>query len=68
MVQPVIDAVGESRSNPDVFGQLLSATGLEGDEGPQGELETLFQVLNELPGTIGDDLRHVIYCHNHHNE
>ncbi len=57
MVQPVVDAVGESRSNPEVFGQLLASLGLEGDEGPQGELETLLQVLNALPGSIGDDLR-----------
>jgi anaerobic selenocysteine-containing dehydrogenase len=57
MVQPVVDAVGESRSNPEVFGQLMAALDLEGDEGPQGELETLLQVLNQLPGQIGDDLR-----------
>ena len=41
MVRPVIDAVGESRPNPEVFGQLLTALGLDGDEGPQGELETM---------------------------
>jgi anaerobic selenocysteine-containing dehydrogenase len=57
LVQPVMDAVGESRPNADVFGALLAALDLEGDEGPQGELETLVQVLAQLPGTIGDDLR-----------
>jgi anaerobic selenocysteine-containing dehydrogenase len=57
MVQPVVDAVGESRSNPEVFGQLLAALDLEGAEGPQGELETLLQVLDQLPGSTGDDLR-----------
>ena len=57
MVHPVVDAVGESRSNPEVFGELLEATGLGGEEGPQGELETLLQVLDGLPGSIGDDLR-----------
>ena len=57
MVQPAIDAVGESRPNPEVFGQLLSALGLDGSEGPQGELETLLQVLGQLPETIGEDLR-----------
>lgn len=57
MVQPVVDAVGESRSNPEVFGQLITALGLDGDEEPRGELETLLQVLGELPGGIGDDLR-----------
>jgi anaerobic selenocysteine-containing dehydrogenase len=57
MVRPVIDAVGESRPNPEMFGQLITALGLDGDEEPRGELETLLQVLDELPGTIGDDLR-----------
>jgi len=57
MVQPVVDAVGESRSNPDVFGALLSALGLDRDGEPQGELETLLNVLVGLPGTAGDDLR-----------
>jgi len=57
LVQPVVDAVGESRSNPEVFGQLLTALGLDGDAGPQGELDTLLQVLAQLPGTIGGDLR-----------
>jgi len=57
MVHPVVDAAGEAKSNPEVFGQLLTALGLEGREGPQGELETLLQVLDQLPGAIGDDLR-----------
>jgi anaerobic selenocysteine-containing dehydrogenase len=57
MVRPVIDAVGEARPNPDVFGQLLTALGLDGDEGPQGELETMLQVLDSLPGNLADDLR-----------
>lgn len=57
MVQPVVDAAGESQSNPEVFGQLLTALGLDDDTGTQGELGTLIQVLDQLPGTIGDDLR-----------
>jgi len=57
MVQPVVDAVGESRSNPEVFGQLLAALDLDEGEGPQGELETLLDVLNQLPGDIAEDLR-----------
>jgi anaerobic selenocysteine-containing dehydrogenase len=57
MVHPVVDAVGESRSNPELFGQLLEATGLGGEEGPEGELETLLRVLDGLPGSVGDDLR-----------
>jgi anaerobic selenocysteine-containing dehydrogenase len=57
LVHPVVDAEGEARSNPEVFGQLLGAMGLEGEQGPQGELETLLQVLDQLPGGLGDDLR-----------
>ena len=57
IVQPAIDAVGESRSNPEVFGHLLAALGLDDGEEPQGELEALLQVLDGLPGTFGDDLR-----------
>ncbi len=57
LVQPVIDAVGESRPNPDVFGELLTALGLDNGVGPEGELETLLQVLGSLPGSLGNDLR-----------
>lgn len=56
MVRPVVDSVGESRSNPDVFGDLLSALDL-GHGVPNGELETLLTVLNGLPGRIGEDLQ-----------
>ena len=56
MVQPVIDVIGEARPNPQVFGQLLSALDL-GDEGDDGELKTLVQVLDTLPGPIAEALR-----------
>jgi len=55
--RPVIDAVGEARSNADVFGELATRTGvLEPDE-PRGELELMLRVLDQLPRTIGSDLR-----------
>jgi anaerobic selenocysteine-containing dehydrogenase len=57
LVQPAIDAVGESRSNADVFSALLAATGLDDGAEPQGELETLLRVLNELPESMAQDLR-----------
>jgi anaerobic selenocysteine-containing dehydrogenase len=56
IVQPVIDSVGEARSNPEVFAQVLTALGLDGGE-QSGELETLLEVLGQLPGRVGDDLR-----------
>jgi anaerobic selenocysteine-containing dehydrogenase len=55
--RPVIDAVGESRSNADVFGELASRLGVIGDDEPKGELDLMLHVLDNLPGTIGGDLR-----------
>jgi anaerobic selenocysteine-containing dehydrogenase len=55
--RPVIDAVGESRSNADVFGELCTRFGLVGDGEPSGELDLLVRVLASLPGAISDDLR-----------
>jgi len=56
MVQPAIDAVGEARPNAQVFGELLSALGL-GDEGEDGELRTLMEVLDGLPVPLAEALR-----------
>ncbi|HSK08049.1 MAG TPA: molybdopterin-dependent oxidoreductase [Vicinamibacterales bacterium] len=56
MVRPVIDGVGEARSNPDVFGALLSALDLAGNQ-DQGELETLLEVMDALPAPLGQALR-----------
>ena len=53
LVRPVIDTIGESRSNPDVFGGLARRLELlEGDE-PDNELEMLLQIFKTLPGTVG---------------
>jgi anaerobic selenocysteine-containing dehydrogenase len=57
LTAPVVDPVGEARSNADVFGDLGERLGmLEGDE-PRGELEMMLSVLRQLPGTIGTDLQ-----------
>jgi len=55
--RPVIDAVGEARSNADVFGELADRLGLIKDDEPKGELDLMLHVLDHLPGRIGDDLR-----------
>ncbi len=55
--RPVIDAVGEARSNADVFGELCARLGLLDEDEPTGELDLLVKVLDSLPGTVGDDLR-----------
>ena len=55
--QPVIEAVGEARSNADVFGELLQLTGLQEDSDAKGELEEMLDVMARLPAAIGDQLR-----------
>jgi len=53
LVLPVVDVVGESRTNADVFGELCARLGvLDGTE-PSGEVDLLVRVLDSLPGTIG---------------
>jgi len=57
LARPVVDAVGEARSNADVFGELCGRLGLLAEDEPAGELELLVRVLDGLPGTVGADLR-----------
>lgn len=56
MVQPVIDAVGEARSNMEVFSDLASRLEIEGMPGasdfgsePETDAETLLRVLSRMP-------------------
>ena len=55
--RPVIEPIGESRCNADVFGELLELTGLRDESDPRGELEEMLNVLDQLPGTAGDEVR-----------
>jgi anaerobic selenocysteine-containing dehydrogenase len=55
--RPVIDPVGEARSNNDVFGELASRMGLLTGDEPRGELEALLRVMDGLPPAIGGKLR-----------
>jgi anaerobic selenocysteine-containing dehydrogenase len=57
LARPVIDAVGESRSNADVFGELAARLGVLHENEPTGELDLLVKVLDSLPASVGDDLR-----------
>jgi len=57
LARPVVDAVGESRSNADVFGELCARLGLLEENEPAGELELTLGVLDALPGGIGQQLR-----------
>jgi anaerobic selenocysteine-containing dehydrogenase len=55
--RPVLEPVGESRSNADVFSALLRRLDLAADGDPDGELEEMLNVLAKLPPAIGDGLR-----------
>jgi len=55
--KPVIDAVGESRPNTDVFMDLARRLDLTVDGDPADELEAMLSVLGDLPQQVGDDLR-----------
>ena len=55
--RPVVDAVGEARSNADVFGELATRLGLLEEHEPTGELDLMVHVLDRLPTSIGAELR-----------
>ena len=55
--RPVIDAIGEARSNAEVFGALIERLDLHATGDPRGELEEMLDVLARLPADIGDALR-----------
>jgi anaerobic selenocysteine-containing dehydrogenase len=55
--QPVVEPVGESRPNADVFGELLQRLDLGVDGDPSGELEEMLDVLSKLPEPAGGQVR-----------
>src|SRR5262249_24979320 len=57
LARPVIDTVGEARSNADVFGELCRRLGLLDEEQAGDELSLLVDVLTRLPSSIGSDLK-----------
>jgi anaerobic selenocysteine-containing dehydrogenase len=54
--KPVVEPAGESRSNADVFGELIDRVGLGREGDPKGELEEMLDVLGRLPESIGRGL------------
>ena len=54
--RPVVEPVGESRPNADVFGELLTRLDLAAGE-PNGELEEMLDVLTHLPEPAGTQVR-----------
>jgi anaerobic selenocysteine-containing dehydrogenase len=57
LAKPVIDQVGESRPNAEVFADLVRRLDLERDGDPAGELETMLDVLDRMPAPHGGELR-----------
>ena len=57
LTQPVVDPVGEARSNNDVFADLGQRLGVFADDETRGELDTLVHVLDGLPPEIGAPLK-----------
>ena len=56
LVRPVIDTVGESRSNPEVFGELAKRLGVLESGETDNELDMLLQVFQALPGDAGTQI------------
>jgi anaerobic selenocysteine-containing dehydrogenase len=57
LAQPVVEPVGEARSNADVFADLCMRFGVLEQGDPTGELDLLVRVLDNLPENIGADIR-----------
>jgi len=57
LTQPVVEPIGEARSNNDVFADLGQRLGVIGADETRGELDTLLQVLDGLPAEIGAPLK-----------
>lgn len=55
--KPVIDAVGESRSNTDVFMDLARRLNLTIDGDPTDDLDAMLTMLAQLPEHVAEDLR-----------
>ncbi len=57
LAKPVIEVVGEARSNAEVFADLTRRLSLDREGDPGDELEAMLQVIDRLPPPHGDELR-----------
>ena len=57
LARPVIEPVGESRSNAEVFGELIDLAGMREEMDPRGELEEMLDVIARLPDDVADGVR-----------
>lgn len=57
LVRPVIDAVGEARSNPEVFAELARRLAIEqAPDESESEIDTLLRLASRMPAAIGSTL------------
>jgi len=57
LARPVIEAVGESRSNNEVFLELVRRMDLSRAGDPEDDIDAMLTSVAAMPGTIGDELR-----------
>ena len=57
LARPVIEPVGESRANNDVFLDLVRRMGLGRDDDPADDLEAMLASLAGMASAVGDELR-----------
>lgn len=57
LARPVIEPVGESRSNTEVFMDLVRRLSLSRDGDPDDDLDAMLASLSGMPSGIGDELR-----------
>jgi len=57
LAKPVIEPVGESRANNDVFLDLVRRLGLGREDDPSDDLDAMLASLAGLPTAIGEELR-----------
>lgn len=57
LTRPVIEPVGDARTNADVFADLARRCGVSSTDDAQGELELLVKVIDQLPPALRDAVR-----------
>jgi anaerobic selenocysteine-containing dehydrogenase len=57
LARPVIDQVGESRPNVDLFADLIRRMNVDREDDPGGDLDVMLDVIARLPPPHGDEIR-----------
>jgi anaerobic selenocysteine-containing dehydrogenase len=57
LARPVVEPVGEARSNAEVFGELCRRLDLLEPAEPSSEIEVLLHVMDSLPATVAQQIR-----------